>query len=203
MPVRNVCHCDVPPGGSHECEAHQLSLCMTVAGQCRHECRDPPESVKNAEQLHVWTFQQVTGQLTEQPAGLAPAEQALVQRGRYESPQGFTINFQVSAEPPPSLWPVLGSYVDLALGLAMLVIAFAHYGYFGLRDQMGHSRFTLPFIAGLAGHFLANGFVAFAGLQGFWMAGLAPLVLFAILFGLVFFLDSQRSKAQRNRERAR
>lgn len=176
---------------------------MTVAGQCRHECRDPPESVKNAQQLQVWTFQQVTGQLTEQPAGLTPTEQAMVQRGRYESPQGFAINFQVSAEPSPWLWPVLGSYMDFALGLVILVTAFAQYGYLGLREQTRRNRFALPLIIGLAGHFLANGIVGFAGLQGFWIAGWAPLLLFGILFGLVFFLESQRSKAQRDRERAR
>lgn len=59
MPVKNICYCDNPPGGSITCEPHQLAICGVIRGQVRRECADPPQGAPPVSLVN-WTLNKLS-----------------------------------------------------------------------------------------------------------------------------------------------
>ncbi len=94
MPIRNVCHCDQPPGGGGDCDPSQLAICRASGSSCIHECHSPPASLQAAER-RVWCLDKVLGGKSLQSAGLTRHQAAFVLRsGRYvDLDAGTTVTF--------------------------------------------------------------------------------------------------------------
>ena len=105
MPVKNVCHCDNPPGGGGECEHDQLSICRNDGSDCRHECRTRPARVSTEAELKSWAFEVITGKASRGPGGLTASEQALIRSGRYVSPDGTVHTFELPEMPQGMSYP--------------------------------------------------------------------------------------------------
>lgn len=60
MPVKNICPCDLPPGGQTICEPHQLAVCAVANGIANKQCIDPP-ATNDILALCNWALSSVTG----------------------------------------------------------------------------------------------------------------------------------------------
>ncbi len=60
MPVKNICQCELPPGGQTICEPHQLAVCSVSNGVANKQCIDPPVT-DSALALCNWAISVVTG----------------------------------------------------------------------------------------------------------------------------------------------
>jgi hypothetical protein len=61
MAIKNICKCDDPPGGSIECEPHQMAVCGIINGAERRVCEDPP-SGGSPENLVNWALSIISGE---------------------------------------------------------------------------------------------------------------------------------------------
>jgi hypothetical protein len=91
MPIRNVCNCPSPPGGSVSCEPHQLAICRVRNGKAERECFDPPDGMDNlsnlgpvqARRYHNWALQRITGQQRYPMNPISPSDEAILRQGVY------------------------------------------------------------------------------------------------------------------------
>jgi hypothetical protein len=83
MPVKNICDCHNPPGGSVVCEAHQMAICIVINGVARRECHDPP-STGNATRLVNWALSHITGRDRAPEAAVSTTELRALDRGQVE-----------------------------------------------------------------------------------------------------------------------
>lgn len=83
MPVRNVCDCHNPPGGSVVCEPHQMALCIVINGVARRECLDPPPTA-DAAGLVNWALSHITGRRLALGATVDDSVLHLLREGRLE-----------------------------------------------------------------------------------------------------------------------
>ena len=92
MPVRRVCDCPKPPGGSVACEPQQMPLCIVLNGEARGMCLDPPTPASHAI-LVDWAMQQITGELVRFQT--REAELLMLDRGIFERPDGAVVTFSL------------------------------------------------------------------------------------------------------------
>jgi len=103
MPVKNVCECPDPPGGSVHCEPHQMAICGVINGVERRECLDPPPGLGNArgdaKLLVNWAWSQISGELHMDIAAegfhaLGATNLSTISRTReFTSPNGDVVKF--------------------------------------------------------------------------------------------------------------
>jgi len=108
MPVKNVCNCPKPPGGTVTCEPYQMAICIVLDGEARHECQDPPLAVSHAE-LVDWALQQVTEGIVSFQT--QEAELLMLAIGRLERPDGAHVTFAL----PESVRTAVAALVSPAL----------------------------------------------------------------------------------------
>lgn len=101
MPVKNICPCDLPPGGQTICEPHQLAICFVSNGVANKQCIDPPINT-NAVALCNWTISEVTGVARNPINAINSSEVQMLESGRCVI-GNQTINFSL----PPSIQAAL------------------------------------------------------------------------------------------------
>lgn len=108
MPVKNVCSCPNPPGGTVTCEPDQMAICIVLDGEARRECQDPPLGSSHAE-LVDWAVQQVTeGRVSFQTR---EADLLMLTSGSFERPDGSLVTFAL----PEGIRDAVSLLVDAAL----------------------------------------------------------------------------------------
>ena len=94
MPVKNVCDCHNPPGGSIVCEPHQMAICGVIDGVVRRECLDPPSGGTPIE-LVSWALNQIAGEARPAEAPITAEDLHILTDGTYQNPDGTIVNFLV------------------------------------------------------------------------------------------------------------
>jgi hypothetical protein len=91
MPVKNICPCDNPPGGSVECEPNQMAICSVQNGVATRQCLNPvgPEAIE----LVNWAISKITGQIRNGDTDISMVELVMLLGKRYKSPRGVVVNF--------------------------------------------------------------------------------------------------------------
>ena len=94
MPVKNVCKCPHPPGGSIECEPHQMAICGVINGVVRRECLDPPD-FRDTENLANWALGKITGQVRGEESESIFKDEELrnLKHGFFRRPNGEQVKF--------------------------------------------------------------------------------------------------------------
>jgi len=104
MPVRRICNCHNPPGGTVTCEPHQTAMCFVLDGEARRECYDTPPSGTHAE-LVDWAVAQITeGSVSFQTR---EAQLLMLSQGYLERPDGTIVTFAL----PDSIQNAVASLV--------------------------------------------------------------------------------------------
>jgi|SRR5579864_3751383 len=108
MPVRRICNCQNPPGGTVTCEPHQMATCFVFDGEARRECYDPPLSGTHAE-LVDWAARQITeGRVSFQTR---EAQLLMLSQGYLARPDGTVVTFAL----PDSIHNAMATLVGEAL----------------------------------------------------------------------------------------
>jgi len=115
MPVKNICECHNPPGGSVKCEPHQLAICIVNNGVATKECKDPPSGMGNLSSLSPsatkrylnWALSQITGKERQLSDQITSDDRIILTRGWYDNEvTGERITFSLPSEldlsPPTS-----------------------------------------------------------------------------------------------------
>jgi len=90
MPVKNVCDCPNPPGGTFSCEPHQMAICFVLDGRVRRECRDQPLSGSHADLVN-WAVDLITeGRVSFKTREV---ELLMLSQGSFERLDGARITF--------------------------------------------------------------------------------------------------------------
>ena len=92
MPVKNVCKCPHPPGGSVECEPHQMAICGVINGVVRRECLDPP-ALENQTDLANWALGKITGEVRGEESQFTYEDLHSLERGIFERHNGDQVKF--------------------------------------------------------------------------------------------------------------
>src|SRR5215213_10003793 len=92
MPVKNVCDCYDPPGGSVVCEPHQMAICVVANGVARRECLSPL-ATEDIAALVNWTLAAVTGIRRSETEPVHPQYFEVLAGGRYRRPDGAVVTF--------------------------------------------------------------------------------------------------------------
>lgn len=93
MPLKNICQCDLPPGGQTVCEPHQLAVCSVSNGVANKQCIDPPTTA-NAIDLCNWAISMITGMTRSPFSVIGPDEIQLLKNGRCFT-GGMSVNFNL------------------------------------------------------------------------------------------------------------
>ncbi len=96
MPVRNVCECDNPPGGTVACEPHQMAICIVKDGVARGECLDPPDTGDDGEtSLANWALAQVSGDYRSAETRIPLSALAVLFEGKFDRATGEVVTFSI------------------------------------------------------------------------------------------------------------
>jgi uncharacterized membrane protein YgcG len=107
MPIKNICECHNPPGGTVVCEPEQLAICVVKNGAVRRECIDPPDGTGNFSSLSPtaatrylnWALTHITGQKRQLSDPISPADSAILAQGSYHNiATGEMITFSLPSE---------------------------------------------------------------------------------------------------------
>ena len=89
--AKNICSCPHPPGGTVECSANQMALCIVKDGVARHLCIDPIET-SEAIKLTNWALTLITGELHDAYKRISEADFAMLRSGTFRS-EKISVNF--------------------------------------------------------------------------------------------------------------
>lgn len=107
MPVKNICECHNPPGGTVKCEPHQLAICIVNNGVANKECKDPPLGMGSLSSLSRtatkrylnWALTHITGQERELSDPISSADRIILARGSYNNEAtGERVTFSLPSE---------------------------------------------------------------------------------------------------------
>jgi hypothetical protein len=82
MPIKNICQCDLPPGGQTVCEPHQLAVCVVSNGVADKQCIDPPVTASD-EALCNWAISVITNVSRHPNDVISPDELQILKGGHY------------------------------------------------------------------------------------------------------------------------
>lgn len=111
MATKNICDCPLPPGGTVECEAHQMAVCVIKNGKARHLCLNPIETSDSVKLLN-WALSNIMEKDRKPYQNVTARETRILERGAYER-KGMSVTFSL----PPSVSDALSEIIDLFEGV--------------------------------------------------------------------------------------
>ena len=94
MAVRNICNCHTPPGGSVECEPHQMAVCSVIDGVAHRQCLDAPLKGSDTA-LANWALSHITGVKRLTRAPIAISDLQLLLEGKFERSENEILTFSL------------------------------------------------------------------------------------------------------------
>lgn len=93
MPVKNICNCNNPPGGTVVCEPDQLAICIVNNGIAQRECIDSPDDLRDLSSLTPgervrylnWALSNITGEIRRLSSSISNEDLAILSQGHYHN----------------------------------------------------------------------------------------------------------------------